>query len=112
MAATIQADYEKDFVLEAMLNDMRFQEKKALKRSIDMRRSTKTSEARNVTAKRKLKILEMKEKSIFSPQKFHEVGTVPTYYPAKAISKMLNTSQSVKPDTFKIKELMASLDGK
>jgi hypothetical protein len=33
MASCIQASYEKDYVLEAKLNDVRFQEMKKLKQS-------------------------------------------------------------------------------
>lgn len=37
MANCIQASYEKDYVLEAKLNDVRFQEMKQLKRSHEIR---------------------------------------------------------------------------
>lgn len=71
MAGCINGDYEKDFVMEAMLNDRRFQERRAVKRSFDFKRGTKTSEMRNATAKRKLKILNEKEKTAWAPDKPH-----------------------------------------
>ena len=42
-----------------------------MKRSFDFKRGTKTSEMRNATAKRKLKILNEKERTAFAPEKPH-----------------------------------------
>lgn len=39
MASCIQASYEKDYVLEAKLNDVRFQEMKKLKQSHQIRQN-------------------------------------------------------------------------
>ena len=94
MAGCINGDYEKDFVMEAMLNDRRFQERKAVKRSYDYNRGTKTTELRNATAKRKLKILREKEKLAFAPEKTHQLGTVPQFYPMVKINRMLNEGRS------------------
>ena len=90
----INGDYEKDFVLEAMLNDRRFQERKAKKKSFDYNRGTKTTEARNATARRKLKILKEKEKLAYTSEKTHKLGTVPQFYPMVNINKMLNETRS------------------
>ena len=77
-----------------MLNDRRFQERKALKRSFDLNRGTKTTELRNHTAKRKLKILKEKEKLAYAPEKTHAMGTVPQFYPMVKINQMLNENGS------------------
>ena len=52
-----------------------------MKRSFDFNRGTKTTELRNATAKRKLKILKEKEQLAFAPEKTHQLGTVPQFYP-------------------------------
>ena len=48
-----------------------------MKRSFDFKRGTKTSEMRNVTAKRKLKIFNEKERTAMAPEKPHQLGVVP-----------------------------------
>ena len=76
--------------MESLLNDRRYQERKAVKRSFDLNRGTKTTELRNRTAKRKLKILKDKEMLAFAPDKTHDGGVVPQFYPMVKINQMLN----------------------
>jgi len=94
VAGCINGDYERDFIMESLLNDRRYQERKAVKKSFDLNRGTKTTELRNRTAKRKLKILKDKEALAFAPEKTHAGGVVPQFYPMVKINDMLNERQA------------------
>jgi hypothetical protein len=65
MSACITNQYERNFMLEAALNDLRFKERKGPKRQINgsgAARMNKTADSRARNAKRVLKIIEEKEK--------------------------------------------------
>lgn len=57
MHGIINYDYEKDYVMEAMMQDKMLQNKKARKKSFDLRKTTKAHEGNlNMTKKRLEKI--------------------------------------------------------
>ena len=100
-------------MMESLLNDKRFQERKAVKKSFDLNKGTRTTELRNRTAKRKLKILKDKESLAFAPEKTHAGGTVPQFYPMVKINDMLNERTAAKMNgDFDAKKLLATLDAK
>lgn len=89
MKACINYDYERDYILEAMLMDKTRQENKNVQKKFDFRKTTKTSEARIKLGREKMK--NQKESSVVS--KSHKPGSVPQYYPMVKVNKMLNKEQ-------------------
>ena len=63
MAECLTYDYEKDYILEAMMQDKVIQEKKARKKSFDLRKTTKAHEATILNTKKRLQQIAMKEAS-------------------------------------------------
>ena len=63
MKACIGYEYEKDYILEAMLQDKVRQESKAAFKRFDLRKTTKTSEARMKLGREKVRLLKEKETS-------------------------------------------------
>ena len=59
--ACISYDYERDYILEAMLQDKIRQDSKAAQRKFDLRKTTKTSEARQKLGREKMKLMKEKE---------------------------------------------------
>ena len=113
VAGCINGDYERDFMMESLLNDRRFQERKAVKKSFDLNRGTKTTELRKRTASRKLKILKDKEALAYAPEKTHDGGVVPQFYPMVKINDMLNERQASNGiGAIDAKKLLATLDAK
>ena len=55
MKACIGYEYEKDYILEAMLQDKVRQESKAAFKRFDLRKTTKTSEARMKLGREKVR---------------------------------------------------------
>ena len=54
IGACINYDYERDYVLEAMLQDKMLQDKKQRKKSFDYRRTTKAHEGNVLAAKKRI----------------------------------------------------------
>ena len=54
MAECINYDYERDYILEAMMQDKVIQEKKARKKSFDLRKTTKAHEATVFATKKRI----------------------------------------------------------
>lgn len=69
MAACIQNEYERDYVIEALLNDRLHQKQKYRKKSFDFRRTTKAHEG-NVKAAKK-RMAGIKEKEINDGHRMH-----------------------------------------
>ena len=88
MGPCISHNYERDFILEAMLKDKMRQDSKAAQKRFDLRKTTKTNEARIRAAKDKLKSMNDREKSAGSLK--HKPGSVPQYYPMVKVNKLLN----------------------
>jgi len=63
MAACINYDYEKDYILEALMNDKMLQAKKLRKKSFDLRKTTKAQEGIMNAAKKRIERIREKEMS-------------------------------------------------
>ena len=61
--ACIGYEYEKDYILEAMLQDKVRQDSKAAMKRFDLRKTTKTSEARMKLSREKVRLLKERESS-------------------------------------------------
>ena len=94
MSGCMSNQYERTYLLEAALNDLRFKERKGTRKNLNgpgAARSTKTSEMRAKNTKRVLKIIKDREDHVFSPARGHKPGEIELYYPTNAINKVLNT---------------------
>ena len=54
MCGIINYDYERDYILEAMMQDKMLQNKKARKKSFDLRKTTKAQEGNIKMTKKRL----------------------------------------------------------
>lgn len=63
MAACINYEYEKDYILEALMNDKMLQAKKQRKKSFDVRKTTKAHEGNMLAAKKRIAQIKEKEMS-------------------------------------------------
>ena len=63
MSACINYDYERDYILEAIMNDKMLQAKKSRKKSFDLRRTTKAQEGIISEAKKRIERIKEKEMS-------------------------------------------------
>lgn len=91
MGACMNYDYERDYILEAIMRDKMIQAKKARKKSFDLRKTTKAHEGNLIAAKKRIADIEEKEAS---DNRRHveriSVGLVPHIYPTeKAINRVL-----------------------
>ena len=93
MRACITYDYERDFVLEAMLKDKMRQDSKAAQKRFDLRKTTKTSEARIRATKEKMQQAASEKDKFSSISKGHKPGQVPQYYPMVKVNQLLNAKK-------------------
>lgn len=63
MTGLINYEYERDYILEAMMQDKMLQSKKARKKSFDLRRTTKAHEGNISMAKKRLEKIQQNEMS-------------------------------------------------
>ena len=61
MAACIQNDYERDYIIEALMHDRLHQKQKYRKKSFDFRRTTKAHQGNVNAAKKKIQAIREKE---------------------------------------------------
>lgn len=90
MGACMNYDYERDYILEAILRDKMIQAKKARKKSFDLRKTTKAHEGNVIAAKKRMANIEEIEAS--NNRRTLErvsVGLVPSVYPMDRVSKAL-----------------------
>lgn len=62
ISAVINYDYEKDYILEALMQDKMLQAQRARKKSYDLRRTTKAHEGTMMMAKKRIERIKDKER--------------------------------------------------
>lgn len=83
MASCINYDYERDYILEALMQDKMLQAKKARKKSFDLRKTTKAQEGQLIATKKRIEMIKLKEASEHTAVDLlpHKKGTTPMFYP-------------------------------
>ena len=95
LKACLTHDYERDFILEAMLRDKVHQEEKQDAKKFNLRKTTKTQESRTRMNREKLRSFD-KDSSV--PQ-IRKAGEVSHYYPTVKVNKLLNRRNVKELDT-------------
>lgn len=94
MGGIINYDYERDYILEAIMQDKTIQAEKARKKSFDLRRTTKAHQGNVNAAKKRMEKIRENELLALQPPKKHQAGTVPEYYPMTKVNKMLKEGET------------------
>ena len=90
MTACMNYDYERDYILEAIMRDKMIQAKKARKKSFDLRKTTKAHEGNLIATKKRMATIEEKEASNNRRTLDRiSVGLVPQAYPMDRVNKVL-----------------------
>ena len=94
MTACMNYDYERDYILEAIMRDKMIQAKKARKKSFDLRKTTKAHEGNLIATKKRMATIEEKEASNNRRTLDRiSVGLVPQAYPMDRVNKVLGINQ-------------------
>ena len=89
MAGIMNYDYERDYIIEAMMQDKVIQAKKLRKKSFDLRKTTKAAQGNLLASKKRIEAIHQNELLAQSPLKKHSAGSVPQFYPMQKVGKML-----------------------
>ena len=85
MAACINYDYERDYIMESLMQDKMLQAKRARKKSFDMRKTTKAQEGQLIATKKRIENIKLKEASAHTAVDLVHRDVRPVYYPMKQI---------------------------
>ena len=92
MANCITNSYEKDFIVEQKLRDLRYQEHKARLKGFDYKGTTIAQEKRIKNTQRRLQVIDGNDKlnTVFSPIRCHAPGHLPKFYPGAQVEQVLD----------------------